>query len=162
MIYRIDKEKAKIAKQTYEKRLNNYGFLFKLGLTLGSLGLSVAILCATFESNAILQNGGFIGLLAGAIICMLASNCFRLECMAARFLEVESECKILELKHRKYSESIHDGYFRITAVTESPNGDVAEQYIGVARGQNNTNYTEPTLDINNAVLYFPYPHVTST
>ena len=161
MTYQVDKEKAVAEKQIYEKRMSNYGFLFKLGLTIGSLGLSAAIICATFEGSYVVQTGGFCGLLVGAVLCMLASDCCRLECMSAKLLEIADEYKIVELKHRKYSESIEDGYFRITAITEDKNGNIAEQYVGVARGQSNTNYTEPTLDANAAVLYFPYPYVTS-
>lgn len=158
MTYIINREKAAQARQTHEKHQHNYSVLFNIGLLIATLGLTASILSAVFEWGQAITTTGFAFLFAGAIIGMIATSVLKSDCMPARFLELEEEYKIIEIKHYKYlDDGAYHGYYRMTAVTEMENGNVAERFLGMARPQSNTKYDEITLAVNDAILYFPYP-----
>ncbi|MBQ8806637.1 MAG: hypothetical protein IJZ68_09365 [Bacteroidaceae bacterium] len=157
MTYNIDKALAQKQHDEFQTSYKKAERMDWVGITMSAVGLLtiIAVNIAQLPDWTWIAAG--VLALLGMFVVHSAGTTLRSNSIPARFVELEQKYKLLDFKHQRIDEGIDAGYRRITVMTEDEEGNVSERYLGKAKSQYNTRYKEITLDINKAILYFPYP-----
>ena len=75
--------------------------------------------------------------------------------MNARFYKMTRGCKLLGMYTESCKDTMNKGEWVIVSV-EDENGDVQKHVLGKVKKVENTNYTEPVLNLDHERLYVPY------
>ncbi|MBQ8806636.1 MAG: hypothetical protein IJZ68_09360 [Bacteroidaceae bacterium] len=159
MTYIINREQAKEESDAWHANAEKGGRAGLFGMSLGILGLSAAIILTICGVNY--QPYICFGvMLLGAVIMGLSGAFIGSKPLSAAFLEAEQSGKILFLKSFPVSPKEPD-ILMISAMIQKADGKCEVHELGYAKAQLHTQYSEDTLDINNAIVYV-YPTEAAT